>query len=269
MLLAQGREAEVFLEADGAVLKLQRDPAYGDRVQREAAALDALQRQGHLAPRVLRTVTVDGRPGLVMERVDGGDLLSLLGRRPLQVFRGGAVMGEVHAAMHECRAPEDLPDLRNEVRRRIGAADALAGGLRERALAVLDGLPGGERLCHGDLHLGNILGSWDAPVVIDWGDASRGDPVADVARTRLLHRFGVPPPGAPIVARALAPPGRRILAARYLSAYRRQTARPIDPSALERWEIVWAAARLWEPIPEEHPALLRFLRARLPTVEAG
>jgi aminoglycoside phosphotransferase (APT) family kinase protein len=261
--LAQGREAEVFLEPDGSVLKLLRNPAHGDRVHREAAALDALRRHGQLAPRAMRTVTVDGRPGLVMERVEGGDLMSLLGRHPLRVFRAGTVMGEVHGAMHECRAPDDLPDLRGEVRRRIGAADALAGDLRRRALDILDALSDGQQLCHGDLHLGNILGAWDAPVVIDWGDASRGDPTADVARTHLLHRLGTPPPGAPVVARALAPLGRRIVRTKYLSAYRQRTSRSIDLLALKRWEIVWAAARLAEPVPEERPTLLRFLDTRL------
>jgi aminoglycoside phosphotransferase (APT) family kinase protein len=262
--LAQGREAEVFLEPDGSVLKLLRNPAWGDRVHREASALDALRRHGHLAPRAMRTVTVDGRPGLVMERVEGGDLMSLLGRRPLSVFRAGTAMGEVHAAMHECEAPDDLPDLRDEVRRRICSADALPDDLRKRALGILGALPGGERLCHCDLHLGNILGTWDAPVVIDWGDASRGDPLADVARTHLLHRVGTPPPGSPAAVRALAPIGRRILTAKYMSAYRRRTGDSTDPAALERWEIVWAAARLWEPVPEERRALLRFLKARLP-----
>jgi hypothetical protein len=41
-LLAQGREAEVFLQADGTVLKLLRDPAPAWRVAAKAAALRSL-----------------------------------------------------------------------------------------------------------------------------------------------------------------------------------------------------------------------------------
>jgi len=37
-----------------------------------------------------------------------------------------------------------------------------------------------------------MLGSRSAPVVIDWGNASRGDPHADVARTYLIHPVAVP-----------------------------------------------------------------------------
>ena len=96
-------------------------------------------------------------------------------------------------------------------------------------------------------------------MVIDWGDATRGDPIADVARTTVLLRVGVPPPGAPLVVRTLAPLGRRILHDGYLAAYRSR--RPVDRRLLLRWQVVRAAARLWEPVPDEHPALLRFLRA--------
>lgn len=267
VLLAQGREAEVFLEPDGAVLKLLRNPDGEDRVHREAAALAALRAHGHRAPEPHRIVTVDRRPGLVMERVEGIDLLSAMGRRPIDVFRTGTVMGEVHAAMHDCPAPAGLPDVRDEIRRRIGAATGLPAELRERALLLLDTLPGGDRLCHGDLHPGNMLGSLDAPVVIDWGDAARGDPAGDQARTQLVLQVGVPPAGTPAVVRALAAPGRRILASRYRSAYRRRrqrdTGRTPDPRQVARWELVWAAARMGEPVPEEHPALLRLLRERL------
>jgi aminoglycoside phosphotransferase (APT) family kinase protein len=146
------------------------------------------------------------------------------------------------------------------MRQRIVDAEPLPGDLRARALEVLGTLPRGDRLCHGDLHVGNILGPWSAPVVIDWGDP-RGDPAADVARTGLLHRFGALPPGTSLAARALVPVGRRILVSRYLEAYRRR--RPVDRQLLERWQIVRAAARLWEPIPEEHPAMLRLLEEGL------
>ena len=71
--LAEGREAEVFLQPDGTVLKLLRDPGAGDRVAREAAALTALAAGDYPAPTLVRTTTVDGRPGLVTTFVDGSD----------------------------------------------------------------------------------------------------------------------------------------------------------------------------------------------------
>lgn len=261
VLLAQGREAEVFLQSDGSVLKLMREPAYGSRVDREAAALRALNNYGYPAPALLGLVTIDGRPGLVMERIPGGNLLMLLGRNPLLLLRAGRAIGEAHAAMHRYEAPAGLPDLKDALRRRIEIAAHLPDHLRAPALALLEGMPRGDRLCHGDLHLGNLLGSWSAPVVIDWAGASRGDPLADVARTDLLQRLADVAPGAPPLIRMLAPAGRKTIAARYLATYRKH--HQIDQDQLKRWTTVRAAARLAEPIPSEYPKLVRFLERRL------
>ena len=50
---------------------------------------------------------------------------------------------------------------------------------------ILD-MPDGDRLCHGDFHPLNILGNTFDPLIIDWLDAGRGDPAADVCRSYLL-----------------------------------------------------------------------------------
>ena len=264
--LAEGREAEVFLQPDGTVLKLLRDPAHAWRVEAEAAALRSLGADGYPVPVLVGTTVVDGRPGLVTTRVDGRNLLDALDRRPLSVFASGRVMGELHAAMHERTAPAELPSLHDVLRERLGAAGAVPDDVRPRVSALLDRLPPGDRLCHGDMHIGNILGTPEAPVVIDWGDATRGAPVADVARTWILVRFGTLPPGAPRTARVMAPAGRRIILGRYRRAYR--AARSVDDAELARWQVVCAAARLWDPVPEDHPAVLRYLRSHLDRVGA-
>lgn len=196
-LLAQGREAETFLNADGSVLKLWRDPAHEWRREREVAALAALAGAGVPAPAVLATEVVDGRPGLVMSRVEGGDLFARLERQPLAFVRAGKALGVAHASMHDVLAPPGLPAVKDDLRQRILVAEALPADLRSAVLALLDRLPEGDRLCHGDFHLGNMMGSWTSPVVVDWGDAARGDPLADVARTRLIQRAGELPPWSP------------------------------------------------------------------------
>jgi aminoglycoside phosphotransferase (APT) family kinase protein len=259
---AEGREAEVFRLRDGSVLKLMRNPDAMARVEREAAAMRSLGEQGHRAPAVRGVVTIDGRPGLVTEYIEGADLFTMLGTHPWKIWHAGSVMAMTHAAMHECRAPESLPDLHDELRVRITAATVLPSDQADAVLGLLQRLPRGDRLCHGDFHLGNLLGNWNTPLVIDWGDAARGDPLADVARTDLLHRLGEPPPGTSRFLQFLIPIGRGILADRYVSTYRRR--RGIDGARLEHWKLVRAAARLAEGIDSETGSLLRYLREKMP-----
>ena len=51
-------------------------------IEREAIALAAAHRAGAGVPGVYERVTVDGRPGVVLDRVDGIDLLGALAGRP-------------------------------------------------------------------------------------------------------------------------------------------------------------------------------------------
>lgn len=258
--VAEGREAELYAWEDGTLLRLLRDPEGQHRNDWQRAAMAAARASGVRVPIVHGLTTVWGRPGLVMERVEGPDLLTLLGRRPWQLLRAARICGEVHARLHAVRAPERLPALRGTLRERIAASPRVPQHLTRPALDLLDALPDGDRLCHGDFHPGNLLMGQGTPVVIDWSNAARGHPEADVARTVLLLRLGEPPPGSPVLIRLLARVARRVLLAGYLRAYRR--VRSLDMQRVGQWETVQAVERLDEDIAGELPALERLLRQR-------
>ena len=252
-LLAAGREAEVYLEADGTALKLFFSPDDAPRCEQELTLARALHADGHPVPEVFGGTTVDGRPGILMERLTGTDLLGSLERRPQQLFTAGRVLAETHVAMHTGAAPDVLPDLVPHLATNIAQAPLLSDAQRSRVLDELARLPTGDAVCHGDYHLGNMLGTWEDVRVIDWGGATRGHPVADVARTELLHRMAVLPPEMSRWFQVVARFGRGALVGRYLRHYSRH--RDLDRDLLARWFVVCAAARLSEGIEEENGAL--------------
>jgi aminoglycoside phosphotransferase (APT) family kinase protein len=86
----------------------------------------------------------------------------------------------------------------------------------------------------------------DGPVIIDWFDAARGDPVADVARTSLLmsaRGHGVDGPGHLPGAQ---PEILDLARDSYLEAITDVTG--VDPDDVRRWEAVAAVARIAEGI---------------------
>jgi aminoglycoside phosphotransferase (APT) family kinase protein len=250
--LGAGREADVYAWGDAGVLKLYR-PGFGGH-RAEAAALRSLNGDG-IAPRLLDVVDRDGRTGLVLERFDGPDMLTLLQRQPWRVLDLARTLATAHRAVHRVAAPADLPDLRPVLAARIHDA-GLPPHLRSFAARVLDGLPDGDRLCHGDYHPGNVLLAADRTAVIDWAGAARGVPEADHARTLLLLRWADPLPGTPLISRTLIAAGRSLLAHRYASTYRRgaPSLRQVD-----LWLLVHAAARLSEGIQAEQAMLIGIL----------
>ena len=247
------------------MLRLLRNPDAQQKVEWEAHAMRAALAAGVRVPAVHGTTTVNGRPGLIMERIDGPDLLTLLGRRPWTVLSVAKISGQLHARLHIVPAPDSLPALKAGLATRIEASDLVPQRLVEFALSALHGLPDGDRLCHGDFHPGNIMMSDGEAILIDWTNVTRGDPNADFVRTNLMLRIGEPPPGSTALLRALAQFGARfgrsILLSAYLRAYRR--ARMPDAALVEQWQVPVAANRLAENVEGERTKLLSMLEARL------
>ncbi len=257
--IAEGREAEIFAWQDGSILRLLRNPNAQRQVEWEALAMEAARSSGCPVPAVHGTTSALGRPGLIMERCEGVDLLTLVGRRPWTVWWVGGVSGELHAKLHDVPAPDSIPDLRARFRQRISASPLVPPHIAEFATSVLDTLPDGDRICHGDFHPGNIMQNADGGLVlIDWTNVVRGDPTADFVRTDLMIRLGDVPPGSPIVIRVGATFARGLMRQSYLRAYRR--ARSIDRELAARWLVPVAANRLTENIEPERPKLLRLLQ---------
>ena len=96
------------------------------------------------------------------------------------------------------KAPAHLERKREWARGIIGENEKLPLKLRQAVLNVLEGLPDGEQLCHGDFHPGNILVTARGAVIIDWMTASRGTAAGDVARTAIILEAAQPPPGTPM-----------------------------------------------------------------------
>ncbi len=253
--IAEGREAEMFEWEDGKILRLQRRADSEQQVAWQAMACEAAAKSGLRVPAAYEQVNEMGRPGLVMERIDGTDILALIGQKPWKLFWAARVVSDLHVQMHDAEAVPEIPPLKAKIRQMLEASDSVPPAFAEFVIKELDALPDGNRLLHGDFHPGNVMLRGDEPVVIDWTNVARGDPAADFARTRLMLRIGELPPGSPLMVRFLAAVGRSVLWRLYDRAYRRH--RSPDPEIVKRWEIVRVADRLVEGIPEERETLLK------------
>ena len=259
--LGAGRAAEVFAWDEATVVKLSRWADGMPSLETEAAALSAARASGVRVPAPRGFVTHDGRPGLLLERLAGDDLLTVVQRKPWRLWAIGRLMARLHVELGRTQAPAGLRNLKSAIRPGIEGSPAIPERARPRILAILDALPDGDRLCHGDFHPGNIFMTASGPAIIDFPNSVSGDPLADFARTQLLLEAGEPPPGMNRLQRYLVRTGRGLMRRAYTSAYR--AAAPVDDATLARWRAVTIAHRLTERIPEERVRLLRRLSRAL------
>lgn len=256
--IARGRTAEIFAWQRGQVLKLFHPWMSRAAVEQEATIARAVRSSDLPVPAPGKVLQVDDRWGLTYERIEGQSLLSGLVQRPWQIPGALCQLAVLHRQVHGRSIP-GLPLLKDRLAHKIARAALPDEGIRARALARLDASPAGDVLCHGDFHPDNVLVTSSGPVIIDWIDATLGDPAADVARTVLLLSGGAPPPGVRFSAHLIAL--RMIARWAYLREYERNC-----PGIRERasaWLPVVAAARLSEGIEEEQAQLRAVVRRRL------
>ncbi len=253
-----GRTAEILAWGDGRVLKLLFEGLPKRMAEEEARATGRLHELGLPVPQVEGVVEEQGRHGIVFERIQGPSMLSRVTRFPWPVTRMARVLADLHGSIHRHRVPE-LPPLHATLDRRIREAPGLSVEEKGEARDALRELPDDSAVYHGDFHPGNVLLAPQGPIVIDWIDAHRGHPSADVARTILLLRLGELPEGTK--RRWLIDALRRRLQKAYLRRYR--MVRGISEIELEAWLLPVAAARLADGIPEERRRLVQMVRERL------
>jgi Ser/Thr protein kinase RdoA (MazF antagonist) len=251
--LGRGRTADVFA-CEGGALKLFRRGWPRAHVAREAQSARLARDLGLPTPPLRDEVEIDGRQGLLYDAVAGPTLLRRLAERPWTVASAARCLAAVQTTLHECSVSA-LPSYRAGLERDVCAA-AVPDDLRAGALRALEGLADGDRLCHGDLHPGNVLLTDRGPLVIDWFDAGRGHPLADVARTLVLLEASLPPAPSPWLRL-----GQGLFRRAYHRAYS-QMRRP-DAGQLRLWQGVSAVARLSAGLVHERAALLRIATGAL------
>lgn len=259
MPIAKGRTAEIFLWNDRHILKLYRDWCPPDWVDYEARIARAVYDAGVPSPAAGEIVEVDGRRGLIYERLEGISMLQEINTRPWLLLKQARSLAELHVKIHK-QSISGLPLYKDRLRYDIRNTPHLDEDLRSKALTRLESLPAGTNLCHGDYHPGNVLITKNGPVVIDWMTASAGTPWTDAARTSLLLSIGAKGAGklvSPVVRMMV-----RLYHRMYLNHYRLLTPTTTG-NELQHWSPLIAAARLSEDIIPEREALIRIVKEGL------
>jgi aminoglycoside phosphotransferase (APT) family kinase protein len=156
----------------------------------EARTMSFVHEKGYPVPAV-DELSDDGLD-LVMERIEGMSMVEAIGQAPWTVRRQAATLADLHLRLHEIEAPDYLP------------ASSVGTG---------------DKLLHLDLHPLNVMVGPKGPVVIDWPNASRGDPSVDVGLAWVLMAAGQIP-GNQLKAKLLAF-GRTLLVGGFLSHFDR------------------------------------------------
>ncbi len=185
--IGEGAMSDVHAWAPGQVVKLLKASVSRRLAWQEAYMTRAAFAAGAPAPEVLDVVTLEGRFGIVLSRLDGPTLLQLSRSGAMTRAQTGAMLASLYLSVHQTPPPWEvlfLRDWMDDALRSVGdvVPRPIAAGIR----ALIDRLQSGDGLCHGDLHPGNVIMTADGPRNVDWTFAMRGPAAFDLARCHIL-----------------------------------------------------------------------------------
>lgn len=244
-MVAVGSRSTVHEWGHDAVIKVPRTDACAVWLRYEAAYSTAVRQAGAPVPEFLGFVDHEGRTASVYRRARGVVMWDAIVGQPGSATVHGRRLAELQASLRSLVPPITLPSITDRARCKVRAAAPTVGLDPDVVLAEL---PPTARtvVCHGDLHPGNVVLTADGPALVDWFDAGRGDPLADIARSTLL--MSPAPAGTGEVAHL--PGGDRELRVHVRDAYLDAARGLLDVAgdAFERWCAVLAVARIAEGV---------------------
>ena len=250
--LAKGRTADVYPGGPGTVVKLFHSWVPESDVESERRKATIAHSMGIPTPAVGEIVRRDGRIGLVFERAHGVTMLEKMRSESDAIRTLALQLAELHLDLHQRQAPVELPAQRQLLATKVSRSALLSQEQRDAVLAILARLPDGDRMCHGDFHPGNVMLSDRGPMIIDWVDACRGNPLADVARSSMLFLGHMN--HAPAQEKEAVRLFHEVYVDRYFAGAKDER------TEYRRWLPVVAAARLAEGIAEQQDWLLDQVR---------
>jgi Ser/Thr protein kinase RdoA (MazF antagonist) len=209
---------------------------------------------------------LNGREGVVYERIEGPSLLNELATKPWKLVHYGRLLANLHVKVHDVPAPANLETQRDWAKGGIPETNKFSKDLQQRILHLLDSMPTGTQLCHGDFHPGNIIVTHRGLIIIDWMTATKGGASGDMARSTVILEAAKAPEGTPM--RWLLEWVRKMFLQTYIKTYFQL--RPAEKSLFIAWRTIMAANFLVDvSLPEEEATLMEIITQGIESLDGS
>lgn len=183
-LIGQGWTTKVYREGNKAI-KMYIDPPPNE-VQMEAKKQQFAYNLGLTVPAVYGVRVVNEHTvALDMEFIDG----KIIGDETIKdedIPGIVQILVELHIRIHSNKAV-GLTSMYEQLIKKINRSSYLESTQKEKLVELIQELTSDSNsLCHGDFHPMNVIYDGSQYWIIDWVDATAGNPLADVCRSCLL-----------------------------------------------------------------------------------
>ncbi|MCM3172398.1 MULTISPECIES: phosphotransferase family protein [unclassified Paenibacillus] len=273
--LGEGGCAEVYAwEGESKIIKLAKPNTIIEALQAELHHSYIAWACGLAVPQPFDMQEVEERWGIVFERVYGDSIMKRFvdttqerarHKQLLHVsedYLHARVTAQMLYQIHSHAVP-NMPSQRDNIKHDIQRAQYLSEAEKARVIELMDQIPTKQQLCHGDPNPGNIILRENDAIMIDWNNASVGNPEADLAEYILMIQYAILPVNVPQQAQEALEATREESIRMFIEHYGKLSG--IRDTDIEPWFVVVAARKLAaDGISEEEKGLLvQEIRRRL------
>ncbi|WP_432664436.1 phosphotransferase [Wukongibacter baidiensis] len=199
----KGITAEIFEWGDnGKVIKLARTQKSHQAMLTEYLSSQFAWDNGLSVPQPFELVEVDGRLGIVFERIYGHTLMERFKNQFLKPYNAkenikkinyedmARISAKLLSETHR-KSNQNMPSQRKAIIDSIKRVKHLRILEKKLVIDILNSIPLKQQLCHGDPNMNNILirDRDNKALLIDWTYASIGNPEADLAEYIITIRY--------------------------------------------------------------------------------
>ena len=186
-IIGIGNTASVYEWDDKRVLKLFNQGYPKEAAEKEFQNALAISNMNFAKPKAYDIMPYEERIGIIYDRVECESLLDWV-LKTGNIHQCAEYMANLHKTILQNKI-QDVPNYKDFLKYHISNTSSTNLGNREEVLQMIEKLPDGDTLCHGDFHPGNIFISDGNAVVIDFMNVCHGDYLYDVARTVFLVEY--------------------------------------------------------------------------------
>ncbi|MFT4146068.1 MAG: aminoglycoside phosphotransferase family protein [Mobilitalea sp.] len=179
--LGSGGTSNVYEWGEHEVIKIYKPHVTDDVIDNEIYIGQILNNHSLAIPKLSGSLSIDDKKAVIYERISGKIMAEPLLQGVYKTELANK-FAQMHYDIHQKRISE-LPSQYDFLRNRIAELKSILGDKAELLLELLDSIPRGNILCHGDYQPLNIIGEGNEYRVIDWNGACSGNPILDVAWT--------------------------------------------------------------------------------------
>jgi tRNA A-37 threonylcarbamoyl transferase component Bud32 len=189
-LIASGAQADVYLDK-GKAIKLFKNDLPKEEIEYEINSQKMAFEYGLPVPEIYDIIVINGKYGIVMEYIEGIPI----GKKMLddQTKTDEYLRESIEIQLKiQSIITDKFPPMKDKLEWKILHAKYIEEATKKKIYQSVSNKPFGKNLCHGDLHVLNLLETKKGIKIIDWVDASSGSRGADVYRTYLLYKTNKP-----------------------------------------------------------------------------